>query len=234
MPEAALPPPEQAHAKPEPARAGAAIFLSLALAVTGLALFAFIAGEVFLRHSLAFDNSVRSAIHAVASPNLTRLMRALSFVGSPAFVIVAYLLAIGIFLSKKWRRAAAWITVSLVGGTILDTALKLAFHRARPIAFVGISPNTFSFPSGHALGSVCFYGLLAALIAARIHNFWLRALAWAVGVALVVGIGISRIYLGVHYPTDVAAGYAAAAFWVATLVWLDRYRARRRGLLNRR
>ena len=201
---------------------------SLIFIVVGLLLFGWIADQVFFRHQLEFDNAIRAAIHSVASPALTRFMQSLTFLGSPAFVSVAYVTCVAIFLYVRWTRAIGWLTFSLVGGTVLDFTLKLAFHRARPVAFFGTSPASFSCPSGHAAGAICFFGVLAGLIASRIRNFVVRAAVWVIAVTLVVGIGVSRIYLGVHYPTDVAAGYAAGAFWVATLVWLDRMRARRR------
>jgi undecaprenyl-diphosphatase len=80
-------------------------------------------------------------------------------------------------------------------------------------------PEHYSFPSGHAMASVCFYGSLAAILAAGSAR---RAACWAFGIAAPLIIGFSRVYLGVHYPTDVLAGYAAAIVWLTILFRVDR------------
>jgi undecaprenyl-diphosphatase len=115
-----------------------------------------------------------------------------------------------------------------VGGGLLEVTLKLVFQRQRPEAFFGVSPVSYSFPSGHAVGAFCFYATVAALIAHRVRGYWLRVTVGIVAAIMIAGIGFSRIYLGVHYPTDVIAGYAAAAVWVSALVFVDRFRMRHR------
>jgi undecaprenyl-diphosphatase len=113
------------------------------------------------------------------------------------------------------------------GSVVLDTSLKLLFHRVRPEPFFGPLPHSYSFPSGHALSSFCFYGILAGLLDTRIRSLAVRISIWIVAALLVLAIGVSRIYLGVHYPTDVIAGYVAAAVWVSTLIYADRMRSAR-------
>jgi len=113
---------------------------------------------------------------------------------------------------------------------LLDLSLKHAFHRTRPTAFFGALPHSYSFPSGHALFSFCFYGVLAGLSAGRTRSQPARILIWTLAAVLVTAIGLSRIYLGVHYPSDVIAGYLAATLWVTALISLDRMRIRRRSL----
>jgi undecaprenyl-diphosphatase len=124
------------------------------------------------------------------------------------------------------KRVAIWFTVAVVGSEILDEILKLVFHRARPVPFFGTDPASYSFPSGHAMSSLCFYGVLAGLISAQIHSLRARILIWIASVVLIAGIGLSRIYLGVHYPTDVIAGYLAGGIWVNTLLIASRARPR--------
>jgi undecaprenyl-diphosphatase len=114
----------------------------------------------------------------------------------------------------------------MAGALAMDVVLKHVFHRARPVAYFVPQPRTYSFPSGHALGSFCFYLVLAGLLTARLRDLTARVLIWMVAALLVAAIGFSRVYLGVHWPTDVIAGYAAAAFWVAGLVTVDRWRRR--------
>ncbi|MFB3918234.1 MAG: phosphatase PAP2 family protein [Terriglobales bacterium] len=89
-------------------------------------------------------------------------------------------------------------------------------------------PHSYSFPSGHSLFSFCIYGVLAGLLTARIRSGALRAVIWLLAAGLITAIGTSRIYLGVHYPSDVIAGYLAAAMLVSTLIAADRMRKRKR------
>jgi len=107
-------------------------------------------------------------------------------------------------------------------------SLKYAFHRHRPTPFFVSVPHTYSFPSGHSLFSFCFYGVLAGLLTRRLKSTVARVLIWICAALLISAIGLSRIYLGVHYPSDVIAGYLAASLWVSTLVALDRVRVQRK------
>jgi undecaprenyl-diphosphatase len=201
--------------------------LSLAAAVLGLILFGWIAERVTHDQTVRFDMAIRGRIHALASPGLTTAMVALSFLGREG-IIAGSVVSLIVFWRKRWRRAAIWLAVTMLGGQVLETVLKLAFHRPRPAPFFGPLPYSYSFPSGHALSSFCFYGIMAGLLTARLRSRNWRILLWALAAALVASIGVSRIYLGVHYPGDVLAGYLAAAVWVSAMLVLDRFRTRRR------
>jgi membrane-associated phospholipid phosphatase len=201
--------------------------LSLAVAVLALLLFSWIAESVSHERTKNFDFMVRTQVHRYASPGMTKAMVAVSFLGGDGLVAAAFL-ALIVFLWFHWRRATAWLGVTLAGALVLDLTLKFAFHRARPAPFFGPLPRTYSFPSGHALFSFCFYGVLAGLLADRVRSLPWRILIWTCAALLVLAIGFSRIYLGVHYPSDVIAGYLAAAIWVATMIELDRWRIGKR------
>lgn len=154
-------------------------------------------------------------------------MIAISFLGGDGLTAAAILSVIA-FLSLHWRREALWMVVTILGALVLDLSLKYAFHRPRPVPFFVPVPYTYSFPSGHSLFSFSFYGVLAGLLTRRIRSRMLRVLIWTLAAVLVAAIGLSRIYLGVHYPSDVIAGYLAASLWVSTLVALDRVRVQRK------
>lgn len=205
----------------------AVIVGSLAVAVLGLALFSWLADEVFEGDAQRFDAFIRGWVHQFASPLLTRVMVGISAMGSEVLVAV-FIVAVVVFLRMKWRRAAIWMMLTMAGGMVLQVVLKQGFRRTRPEAFFGLGPHSYSFPSGHSLMSFCIYGVLAGLLAARIKSPAVRILTWSAAAVLVAAIGLSRIYLGVHYPSDVLAGYLAAAVWVSTLVTADRVRRRKK------
>jgi membrane-associated phospholipid phosphatase len=203
-----------------------ATLLTLAAASLSLFLFVWIAETFSNPRAQAFDLAIRGRLHQHASHLVTQAMIAFSRLGEPGVAIGATL-TIGIFLWLRRYGVALWMVISLVGAALLNVSLKLAFHRLRPPAFFGPQPDDFSFPSGHALVSACFYGTLAGLIADRIRPVYGRALIWALCLFVIAGVGLSRIYLGVHYPSDVVAGYLVAAGWVSILIALDRLWMRR-------
>ncbi len=204
-----------------------AVLVSLAVAVLSGVLFAFVAQEMVEGSTLRFDLAVRDWVHGFASPGMTATMKAFSFIGSYVLV-AAFVIALLIFWKRRWRRGLTWLLVTMGGALVLDLALKYAFHRPRPVPFFGTAPHSWSFPSGHSLFSFCIYGVLAGLFIARVKSWPLKIAIWCAAAALIGMIGLSRIYLGVHYPSDVLAGYLAAAVWVTAMVSLDRVRSARR------
>jgi undecaprenyl-diphosphatase len=222
-----LPEPERSHTPTPLMEAG--MIASLAVAALSIFLFAWIAEEMAEGATLRFDLAVRSWVHQFASPTMTRVMTGISLLGYN-ILVVELLVAITIFLYLRWKRAAGWLAASVAGALVLELTLKYAFHRPRPQTFFGAAPHSYSFPSGHALVSFCFYAVLAGLVAARTRSPILRVTVGVLAGLLIAAIGLSRIYLGMHYPSDVLAGYLAAAIWVTTLLILDRWRKLRRML----
>ena len=200
---------------------------SLAISAGSLVLFAWIAGSLSQAWARNFDFGVRNKVHEYASPGLTRVMIWISFIGGDGLVIAA-VLAFVLFLLLGWRRATVWLVINISGTLVLDLVLKYSFARLRPLPFFGPIPRTPSFPSGHALFSFCFYGVLAGLLADRIESRRLQVLVWSGAAVLVGAIGLSRIYLGVHYPSDVIAGYLTGTLWVSAMVAVDRMRKQRK------
>jgi undecaprenyl-diphosphatase len=208
--------------KKKEAKSGLLLLGALLMAAVALLVFGWLASEMLEGDTAKFDEFVREAVHRHAAPGITRLMEGFSFIGSVAVVTTLCALAIAAFLYFRQSRMAALLAITMVGMAVLDITLKLAFHRPRPVAYFGTSPSSFSFPSGHALGAFCFYGVLTAILAARAKERKAKWCIWA-GAALLIGmIGFSRIYLGVHYPSDVIAGYCAGAVWVGAVASLSR------------
>ncbi len=202
---------------------GLAGVLGLAAAVLAMFFFGWLAGEMLEGDTLEFDLRVREATYAVASPGLTRALILVSRLGGPMVLSTFGAALTAIFMWRRWWRGAILLPVAMLGAGVLDVALKLAFRRVRPTAFFDYPlPGSYSFPSGHALFAFCFFAMGAALLAPRLRYLALRRLVWATAVIFVVAIGFSRIYLGVHYPSDVLAGYTVGLIWSGVLAVGDR------------
>jgi len=125
----------------------------------------------------------------------------------------------GVLWWRRLHRDTVTFLIAMIGAAILITVLKLYFHRARPdLSWALVDEDGFSFPSGHSIGAVVLYGILAFLRLKHVSHMWKRAAVMAFAVALIFGIGLSRIYLGAHYPSDVAAGYLVGCSWLTTVM----------------
>ena len=190
----------------------------LALAIIALALFSWLALEVREGETLRFDSSVRSALHQQASPALTAAMKTFTVIGSSIPMLLLLAAAVSGFWLGGLRRQAMMMVIVMAGSLVIELSLKHVFHRARPEPYFNVPlPSSYSFPSGHALSAACFYGMLALLLGARVRRWPYRLGIWILCGLMIVMIGVSRIYLGVHYPSDVAAGYTTACIWLVTL-----------------
>ena len=205
------------------------LLLGLAAAIAALIFFGWLTDEVLEGDSRHFDEVTRTAVHQLASPLLTAIMRFLSFVGSTIVLTIGTIVIVVVFLVRKWSREAKLFAATMIGAAILNVTLKMTFKRARPTPFFDLTPpETYSFPSGHSLGSACFFGALAALLTARIRDRRIRVLVWILCTMMFLLIGLSRIYLGVHHTTDVIAGFVAALIWILMVRFVEMELARRR------
>lgn len=204
-------------------RLGLALLAGLVCAAGALILLATLADEVAEGEVKQFDDWVRNGIHRFSTPAVTLGMRGVTILGGPLFLFsLSFVVSVGFFVKKNYR-AMILLTAAIVGSSLLNEVLKASFHRTRPLPFFDImTPNSYSFPSGHALMSFCFFSSMAALISWRSKSRTVRITVWALASILIVAIGVSRIYLGVHYPSDVVAGYAAAFIWIMFIVVVDR------------
>jgi undecaprenyl-diphosphatase len=150
----------------------------------------------------------------------TDFFRVFTDIGSPAGALAIGTVACLILYRRRRLVDAALIPLVLAGAELLNTVLKLAFHRPRPeVAFVHL--DTYSFPSGHAMVSTAMYGALAYLAWSRVRTGRGRFALVAGTVVLLSLICFSRLYLGVHYLSDVLAGAAGGAFWLALAIALQ-------------
>lgn len=208
---------------------GLELGLGLVLALLAGLLFAWLGEEVLEGDTQAVDERLRAIVNRNASPVLTDIMVFASVWGAPRRLAVPAVVAVAAFLLRRWYRGAVLVVVTLLGAGVLDGGLKLLFGRTRPEAFFDHypSPGTYSFPSGHALFAMAFFGGLAVLLYDRLRRPALRLVVAVAAVAIILSIGVSRIYLGVHYPSDVLGGYAVGIVWVAAVALGDRITAHR-------
>lgn len=201
---------------------GGWLALGLLLAISALMFLGWLTNEVFAGDTKNFDDAVRNSFQEIASPALTGAMKFFSFLGSPLILTLLGLAVVIAFWILKWKRALVLFLITMAGELALNFTLKGFFKRVRPEAFFDYPlPASFSFPSGHALGSFCFFGILAWFITARLENKFAKTTVWLSAVFLFLAIGLSRIYLGVHFPSDVIAGYTTGLIWVMVVAFGD-------------
>jgi len=177
--------------------------------------------EVWEKETFQFDTILLLWLHQGATPLLDQLMMSITRLGNPELVVVIVLVNLGWFLWRG-RRLEAWMfIVACVGALVLNQGLKLIFARPRPVLWPPLIHETsYSFPSGHALGALVLYGFLA-----HVYACWYpRQSRWIYGIAssLIALIGFSRLYLGVHYPTDIAAGFSVGFLWLIMCILIPK------------
>ena len=192
-----------------------------------------LAEEVLEQEAFAFDEAILLWIHQFSHPWLDQIMLMITRLGNPSVVIPLTFIGLGWLLRQRKWRIAAIFALNCVGGAVLSTGLKVFFGKPRPQLWPQlITETTYSFPSGHALGSMVLYGFSSYLLA---QQFPMQR-RWIYGVAtlLIGGIGFSRLYLGVHWPTDVIAGYSVGFLWISVCIGLLRLEARFMAVASRR
>ena len=177
-----------------------------------LVVFGGLAEDVWSREGFAWDGPLLWAIHARATPTLDALMLLLTDVGAPLPMIALVALLLALLVWRRRYGEATFATVAVGGAALLNVLAKALFQRHRPELWPQLTPETdYGFPSGHAMGSLA---VVATLVIVLWPTRW-RWLALGVGGIFVLLVGLSRLYLGVHYPSDILAGWCASLAWVS-------------------
>lgn len=196
--------------------------------------FAELADEVADGETQAFDQAVMLAMRSAGNPEdplgpawVELAARDVTSLGGAVVLTLLTLASIGVMLLGRRWRGALFVAVSVAGGTLLSTALKMSFDRARPdIVPHAMEATSASFPSGHSMLAMVTYLTLGAVLAEGQPSPRIRIylLGWAVFLAFIVGL--SRVYLGVHWPTDVLAGWCVGSAWAllcgSVALWMQR------------
>ena len=189
-------------------------FLFVMLLLLALIIFIYAIRMVFIVEKTDFDQHVFSMIAPYINPGLTSFMSFITFLGKHDLLIPLNILLILFFIYRKERWFATRIAALSLSSLLLMFTLKLFFQRARPDLPVIGDVSGFSFPSGHALISVVFYGLFIHMAWHEVKTKWLRNVLIVLLSILILLIAFSRVYLRVHYASDVIAGIAVGFIWL--------------------
>jgi membrane-associated phospholipid phosphatase len=187
-----------------------------------LLVFAALAEDVVAHKKFWWDEPVLRWLHLHATPTLNSVMVGVSLAGMWWGLIPVDLAVVGVLLARRRWALATFFALAVAGAGLLNVLTKQLFARQRPSLWPSIAPaQSFSFPSGHAMGS-------AAAVAASVVLLWPTRARWPMvigGTAWVLLVSTSRAYLGVHYPSDLVAAWVASLAWVFGLAWVFHLRA---------
>ena len=200
-------------------------FITAAISLTGCFLLLLSLGwlceEVLEKETFRWDTATLLGLHQWANPVLDTVMLSITRLGDPDFVVVIVAISLGWLLWQRQRLKAGTLLIVCMGTLLLNQGMKLAFARPRPLLWQRLIEETsYGFPSGHALGSLVLYGFMGYVIADR-YPRQARSI-YSISVGLIALIGFSRLYLGVHYPTDILAGYAVGFLWLITCIFASK------------
>jgi undecaprenyl-diphosphatase len=213
-------------------------FVLIMLAVCAAALWGFIktADAVFEKETQSFDSWMLTALRDPANPAdpigpswMQEAARDVSALGGFTWITFATLVVAGYLLIDDKTHMSVFLVAAIASGALLSMLLKHHYARPRPDLVPHLSQvYTSSFPSGHSMLAAVVYLTMGSLLASVISNRTLKVYVLAVAVALTTAVGLTRIYLGVHFPTDVLAGWLAGLVW-ALFCWLIARMLQRRG-----
>jgi undecaprenyl-diphosphatase len=197
------------------------VIAGIIFSYASLILFQFITSDVLQSETIFIDSSIANFIISYRQAWLTNVMLILSLLGNEFIIFGSFIMIIFLTL-KKHHRETFIFSVLLIMGTTLTSLLKLLYKIPRPFFLALVKENSYSYPSGHALNSILFYGAISYFIYHFTKNKTISALIFTISVFLIISIGISRIYLGVHHPSDVAAGFVVGFWLLVTTILIDK------------
>jgi undecaprenyl-diphosphatase len=205
------------------------VIIGLLVCTVSLIIFGKLVDGVSENESIVqFDIALANALHNEATKGSTSAFVTISLFGGTILFIWSSLVGLIFALKRQWLGLVMW-AITIGGGELLNTALKLFFARPRPtFASPLVIERYYSFPSGHAMMSFIAYGMLAYIICVLLKNNAQRLLVILAAGFIIIIIGISRMALGVHYFSDVTAGYAVATLWLVFCITAWRYIQQRR------
>ncbi|MCR4322662.1 MAG: phosphatase PAP2 family protein [Candidatus Azambacteria bacterium] len=183
-----------------------AVVIAVAAALAGRGVLAFI------------DHPFLAYAEAIRSDALTPVMRATTMLGSGTIVVGLSIVGVMWLLYRGMAVYAVAFITSVVGASGVTVVMKWVLERPRPSGFQALMEHTFSFPSGHAALSLAFFGILVYFLIRHTSRRSLQVFAVLVGGMIIIAIGVSRVYLGVHWPSDVVGSYVLVGLWLAIVI----------------
>ncbi|WP_186672757.1 phosphatase PAP2 family protein [Sporosarcina sp. BP05] len=181
--------------------------------------FGYIATAVGNESIAHFDTAVIGFVQGLEAPWLTSIMRVFTWIGSGYVVATIALIGfIVLFFVLHYRHQAFLLIAVIAGSVLLNSALKSYFKRERPSIHRILDANGFSFPSGHSMMAFALYAIIAYIAWRNVKTTMNRVVLVLFTAFMIIMIGTSRIYLGVHYPSDIVGGFAASAIWVTIAI----------------
>lgn len=175
--------------------------------------------DVLEKENYILDESFLLWLAQWSNPKLDRIMVMITQLGDFNIVIIVITITLSILLQKSYYQEAKFFLLACFGHPILADGMKLLYGKPRPKLWTHlVEAGSFSFPSGHAIGAVIVYGFIAFLLSGHYPKF--SRLIYSLVFILIVLIGFSRLYLGVHWPTDVMAGYGIGFLWLTVCLTL--------------
>lgn len=173
--------------------------------------------SIFVKH---FDIQIIKSIQGLEHPFITTVMNFFSFIGDTIQVIIISLIILAILYKVFHQRVELLLfTIVLIGSTALNVLLKDYFQRGRPTFYQMVIEENFSFPSGHSMAALSLYGIIGFLLWRHIPKQSGRIMLIILSAIFIIIIGTSRIYLGVHYPSDIIGAYLISGFWLMFTIW---------------
>ena len=213
------------------------LIIFLAVVVIAFALL-WLGSEVLEGDTFAIDRSIllglrstADAGHPIGPSWLVYSMIDATALGSVTVLTLVTIMVVGYLVATRRRAAAVFVSAAVIGGALLSSALKSLFFRARPDVVPHlVHVSSASFPSGHAMNSAVVYLTLATLLARTEPNERVRVYLLAVAISLALLVGVSRVYLGVHWPSDVIAGWCVGAIWAVVCSLIGKALLRHRAI----
>jgi membrane-associated phospholipid phosphatase len=195
------------------------IGIALVLFVVALNAFIEITEELVENNLGLVDERISTFIQSFRTHSLTSYFKNITILGErPAYIILCVFLALYFVIRHKTWKFILQTVVVLLLASASNMALKLVFGRSRPALEHLVEVTSLSYPSGHAMSAMSFYGFLIYLAIVLIPQPWLKTLTCSILSLIILSIGTSRIYLGVHFPSDVAAGFVGGIIWITLCV----------------
>ena len=186
------------------------------IAIIGVLGFAQLAEHVLEGGTQAFDVAILQWLHAHQHPLITQLMIEMTYLGTGSVVVVVVGVAALFLWHTEHKHSARLLLAATIGNIVLNGVLKLVYHRARPTVFEWqTTAVSSSFPSGHAMSATVVYGTVAYLVMRLQKHHWAKMLTLGAAVLLILLVCLTRLYLGVHYPSDVIGGMIVGVAWAA-------------------